>query len=70
MRRRARSPGALTPREYQIVTLAAQRQSNREIAATLFLSHRTVGYHLYKAYPKLGVTSRAELAALIAGQPR
>jgi hypothetical protein len=32
--------------------------------------HRTVGYHLYKAYPKLGVSSRAELAALIAAQAR
>jgi FixJ family two-component response regulator len=50
--------------------LAAQGQSNREIAAKLFLSHRTVGYHLYQAYPKLGVSSRTELAALIAGQAR
>jgi DNA-binding CsgD family transcriptional regulator len=56
--------------EYRIVALAAQGQSNREIAARLFLSHRTVGYHLYKAYPKLGVSLRTELAALIAGQAR
>jgi len=34
----------------------------------LFLSHRTVGYHLYKAYPKLDVSARSQLAALIAGQ--
>jgi DNA-binding CsgD family transcriptional regulator len=70
---RAKAPGVLarlTPQEYQIVALAAQGQSNREIAAKLFLSHRTVGYHLYKAYPKLGVSSRAELAALIAAQAR
>lgn len=60
----------LTPQAYQIVTLAAQGQSDREIAATLFLSHRTVGCHRYKAYPKLGVSARAELAALIAGQAR
>jgi DNA-binding CsgD family transcriptional regulator len=53
-------PG-LTPREGQIVRLAARGLSNREIAAQLFLSPRTVGYHLYKAYPKLGVQSRAEL---------
>jgi DNA-binding CsgD family transcriptional regulator len=36
----------------------------------LFLSHRTVGYHLHKAYPKLDVSSRAELAALTAAQAR
>lgn len=55
---------ALTPQESQIVRLAAQGLSNREIAARLFLSHRTVGHHLYKAYPKLGVVSRGELSAL------
>ncbi|MEV0686455.1 AAA family ATPase [Nocardia sp. NPDC050378] len=54
----------LTPQESQIVRLAAQGLSNREIAARLFLSHRTVGHHLYKAYPKLGVLSRGELNAL------
>ncbi|MEV0105794.1 helix-turn-helix transcriptional regulator [Nocardia sp. NPDC050799] len=38
--------------------------ANRDIAAQLFLSPRTVGYHLYKAFPKLGITARTELAAL------
>ncbi|NDU73784.1 AAA family ATPase [Actinomadura sp. DSM 109109] len=52
---------ALTPQELQIVRLAAQGLSNRDIAAQLFLSHRTVGYHLYKAYPKLNIASRGEL---------
>ncbi|MFI9403980.1 helix-turn-helix transcriptional regulator [Nocardia sp. NPDC052316] len=56
--------GSLTPQELQIVRLAAQGMSNRDIAAQLFLSPRTVGHHLYKAYPKLGVVSRGELAEL------
>ncbi|MGX1806451.1 AAA family ATPase [Nocardia sp. NPDC055321] len=55
---------ALTPQELQIVRLAAQGMSNRDIAAQLFLSPRTVGHHLYKAYPKLGVVSRGELKSL------
>ncbi|GGV04164.1 LuxR family transcriptional regulator [Kitasatospora herbaricolor] len=55
----------LTPQELQIVRLAAQGRSNRDIAAQLFLSPRTVGHHLYKAYPKLGVASRGELADLL-----
>ncbi|MFI8978407.1 AAA family ATPase [Nocardia asteroides] len=54
----------LTPQESQIVRLAARGLSNREIAARLLLSHRTVGHHLYKAYPKLGVLSRGELSEL------
>jgi DNA-binding NarL/FixJ family response regulator len=54
----------LTPQERKIVRLAARGLSNRDIAAQLFLSPRTVGYHLYKAYPKLGVAARSELAAL------
>ncbi|GHF32996.1 DNA-binding CsgD family transcriptional regulator [Amycolatopsis bartoniae] len=55
---------ALTPQELQITRFAAQGLSNRDIAARLYLSPRTVAYHLYKAYPKLGVTSRAELGGL------
>jgi DNA-binding CsgD family transcriptional regulator len=59
--------GSLTPQELQIVRLAAQGLSNKDIAAQLFLSSRTVGHHLYKAYPKLGVASRTELARLELG---
>lgn len=69
--RPARPAGALdqlTPQELQVVQLAASGLSNRDIAAQMFLSPRTVGYHLYKAYPKLGIGSRAELARLLATQ--
>ena len=59
--------GGLTPQELQIVRLAARGLSNKDIAAQLFLSPRTVGHHLYKAYPKLGVLSRAELRGLDLG---
>ncbi|WP_371782286.1 helix-turn-helix transcriptional regulator [Streptosporangium subroseum] len=63
--RRADDPlSVLTPQERQVVRLAANGASNRDIAAQLFLSPRTVGYHLYKAFPKLGITSRAQLAAI------
>nr|WP_238341948.1 LuxR family transcriptional regulator [Actinopolymorpha rutila] len=51
----------LTPQELQITELAASGLSNRDIAARLYLSPRTVAYHLYKAYPKLGISSRGEL---------
>ncbi|NBH11294.1 LuxR C-terminal-related transcriptional regulator, partial [Amycolatopsis sp. SID8362] len=67
-----RKPGVLallTPQELQIVTLAADGLSNRDIAAQLFLSPRTVGHHLYRAYPKLGVGSRRELAAVVRAAP-
>ncbi|MCQ0004948.1 response regulator transcription factor [Actinomadura madurae] len=47
--------------------LAAAGASNREIAARLFLSPRTVGNHLYRAYPKLGVRTRVELRRLDLG---
>jgi DNA-binding CsgD family transcriptional regulator len=52
----------LTPQELQIAQMAAAGLSNREIADRLFLSHRTVGAHLYRVFPKLGIVSRSELA--------
>lgn len=55
----------LSPQEMQIARLVADGLSNREIGERLFLSHRTVGSHLYRIFPKLGVTSRAQLAMQI-----
>jgi len=54
----------LSPQEMQIAAMAAEGLSNREIGERLYLSHRTVGSHLYRLFPKLGITSRAQLAAL------
>jgi DNA-binding CsgD family transcriptional regulator len=64
LRRQDTARVPLTPQEMQVVRLVAEGGSNQEVAAKLFLSPRTVGYHLYKAFPKLGVTSRTELAHL------
>jgi DNA-binding NarL/FixJ family response regulator len=46
--------------------LAAQGLSNREIGERLFLSHRTIGSHLYRIFPKLEITSRAQLRDALA----
>jgi DNA-binding CsgD family transcriptional regulator len=55
----------LSPQELQIAQLAAGGLTNREIGARLYLSHRTVSSHLYRAYPKLGITSRAQLRSAL-----
>jgi DNA-binding CsgD family transcriptional regulator len=51
----------LSPQEQEIARLAAAGLSNREIGQRLLLSHRTVGAHLYRIFPKLGITSRRQL---------
>lgn len=68
-----RLPGAtpsgkhvLTPQELRICELAATGLGNRAIAERLFLSPRTIGAHLYSAFRKLGITSREQLAEILA----
>jgi DNA-binding CsgD family transcriptional regulator len=65
---RTRHPGwpALTEGEWRVVALAAQGHTNAEIAARLFLSRYTVETHLKHVFAKLGLRSRAELAAVAA----
>ena len=68
----AAPPGApdalseLTPQQRQIVRLASDGLTNRQIADRLFLSPRTVSTHLYRSYPKLGVAGRNQLRDVIA----
>jgi DNA-binding CsgD family transcriptional regulator len=65
---RRRTPEArdqLTAQELQIAQLAAEGLSNREIGQRLYLSHRTIGTHLYRIFPKLGITARGELGSAL-----
>ncbi|MGW7547656.1 response regulator transcription factor [Streptomyces sp. NPDC054770] len=65
-RRRPGRWAALFPQELEIARLAGQVLSNRAIGERLYLSHRTVGSHLYRVFPKLGVRARGQLAAALA----
>ena len=66
-RRLQRPLDRLTPQELRIARLVASGASNRDAGAALYLSPRTVEYHLHKVFKKLRVHSRAELAALLTG---
>ncbi|WP_221321077.1 AAA family ATPase [Actinoplanes sp. L3-i22] len=59
----------LTAQELQTAMLAAAGLTNREIGQRLFMSHRTVSSHLYRIFPKLGITGRAQLRAALEALP-
>ncbi|MGW1029614.1 AAA family ATPase [Streptomyces sp. NPDC002577] len=60
----------LTPQELQIAQLAAGGLTNRDIGARLHLSPRTIGFHLHKIFPKLGITGRTQLRDALDRIPR
>jgi DNA-binding NarL/FixJ family response regulator len=63
----AANTDALTEREREIAGLVSQGQSNKQVAAALFLSEKTIEHNLSRIYAKLGVRSRHELTRLLAG---
>ena len=61
----SRLEDALTPQELQVAALVAGGATNREAAAALFLSVKTIEFHLGHVYRKLGIRSRTELARVV-----
>jgi DNA-binding CsgD family transcriptional regulator len=64
-RRSSEARDVLTAQELQIAQMAADGLTNREIGEKLYLSHRTVSSHLYRIFPKLGITSRSALSTAL-----
>jgi DNA-binding CsgD family transcriptional regulator len=67
-RREAGHQDAPTAQELQVAELAAAGLSNKQIGVRLNMSHRTVSSHLYRVFPKLGISSRAALRDALTGQ--
>jgi DNA-binding CsgD family transcriptional regulator len=65
---RAATPGALTPAEERVAALVAEGKTNREVAAALFLSDRTVEGHLTHVFGKLGLKHRSEVGPALAAR--
>jgi DNA-binding NarL/FixJ family response regulator len=63
---RAATPGALTPAEERVAVLVAEGKTNREVAAALFISERTVEGHISRIFGKLGISHRTEIATALA----